>query len=132
MCVCIHVQVFQGTCSSTHVDSLFSSDWKDRETSLSSISRQAISLLLPSMSSRDLALSSSPADSFESRNDTSPPPDSLPVQQVCMEVVKFSCGDSVLKVFLAALVCSYLFCFFCFIFFCCLFLQKQLNYDDEH
>lgn len=85
------------------VDSLFSSEWKARETALSLISREAISLLLPQMATKGNSPSSYSVDNSlrgsevkENRVEA--------VQGVCLEVVRQSCGDSVLKVFLASLV----------------------------
>ena len=70
------------------VEGLFSADWKAREMALTLTSREAISLLLPQLSN--------PSTGSEVK-DTS-------VHGTCMEVVRHSCGDSVLKVFLASLV----------------------------
>jgi len=88
------------------MDALFSSDWRARETALNDISREAISLLLSSSVGGDHAPSSIAAEASVviSGRETSPRVGCSQVQEVCMEVVKLSCGDSVLKVFLAALV----------------------------
>ena len=81
------------------VDGLFSPEWKARETALSLISREAISLLLSQMATRQLEASLRESEVKEVRPEV--------VQGVCMEVVKQACGDSVLKVFLASLVSNW-------------------------
>ena len=74
---------------------MFSTDWKARETALSHLSREAITLLLPQLTSKtQVGLGGGEEGSEGVRG----------VQDVCMQVVAYSCNDSVLKVFLAALV----------------------------
>ena len=121
------VQVFGGSSGSARMDSLFSSDWRARETALNDIAREAISLLLPHSSGGvgDHTLSGLPVDSSISGHVTPPRVECHRVQQVCMDVVKHSCADSVLKVFLAALVSTELFDVFVVVLFvvcCCGFI----------
>lgn len=78
------------------MDGLFSTEWKARETALSLISREAISLLLSQMATHQMEASLRGSEAKETRVAV--------VQCVCMEVVRQSCGDSVLKIFLASLV----------------------------
>ena len=77
------------------IEELFSTDWKARETALSHLSREAITLLLPQLTSKTQVGLGGGEDGSEGVRG---------VQDVCMQVVAYSCNDSVLKVFLAALV----------------------------
>ena len=77
------------------IEEVFSTDWKARETALNYLSREAIGLLLPQLTSKtQVGLGGGGEGSERVRG----------VQDVCMQVVAYSCSDSVLKVFLAALV----------------------------
>ena len=78
------------------IEEVFSTDWKARETALNHLSREAISLLLPQLTSKtQVGLGGGGGEGSERVRG---------VQDVCMQVVAYSCSDSVLKVFLAALV----------------------------
>ena len=78
------------------IEEVFSTDWKARETALNYLSREAIGLLLPQLTSKtQVGLGGGGGEGSERVRG---------VQDVCMQVVAYSCSDSVLKVFLAALV----------------------------
>ena len=74
-------------------EGLFSPDWKLREGSLSHLSRESITYLLPHVTAK-----------FQSREPGEEEESARHIQEVCMAVVAHACNDSVLKVFLAALV----------------------------
>lgn len=83
------------------VEGLFSSDWKARETAILHISRESVSLLLPYIHS---SLSKVPPMNEGATGSGGNSGDPREVQEVCMQVVTIAANDSVLKVFLAALV----------------------------
>ena len=82
------------------VEGLFSSDWKARETAVMYISRESVTLLLPYVhlsSSKVPSVAGGVAGSGRNSG-------AREIQEVCMQVVTIASNDSVLKVFLAALV----------------------------
>lgn len=74
-------------------EGLFSPNWKLREAALAHFSRESITYLLPHVTAK-----------FQSREPSEEEEGARQVQQVCMAVVAHACNDSVLKVFLAAMV----------------------------
>lgn len=83
------------------VEGLFSSDWKARETAVLHLSRESIPLLLPHI---QVHQSRVPPINGGATGSGGNADNARDVQEVCMQVVTIAANDSVLKVFLAALV----------------------------
>ena len=109
-----HTQMFGEGASAD----LFSSDWKHREAALALLSRESIAYLLPHVTAKIQSRREPGEDREKARA----------VQEVCMQVVAHAANDSVLKVFLAALV-SHWVCIPCslFLFHACVSIPYSFN-----
>ena len=80
------------------LDQIFSSTWKSREAGIQHLARDMVSLLMPSLTHR------TPSNGDPSHEQLQRSSVVRCALEACCPIIAYSCTDSVLKVYLAALV----------------------------